>query len=203
MDFCHPCHRHLNGALTCPGCGTPADAVRRYAAARVAEDGAATGPDDTPATGVVRSHRGRRAQRSRAAQRAHRRKRHKVLLITAGLALAAGALSLTELGTEHPAGPTAAPAPSDPATTAEPTSAPAPTTASARPSREAPEPTSRTSSSSSSAAPRVTPDGAGESSAPPRPEGQAPAERPPTTKPKPKPKPTAPGECDRFLFWCV
>ncbi|MEU0255475.1 hypothetical protein ABZ299_23880, partial [Streptomyces sp. NPDC006184] len=24
MNFCHPCQRHLNGALACPGCGTPA-----------------------------------------------------------------------------------------------------------------------------------------------------------------------------------
>ncbi|MGW5372353.1 SCO2400 family protein, partial [Streptomyces sp. NPDC004011] len=24
MDFCHPCQRHLNGALACPGCGAPA-----------------------------------------------------------------------------------------------------------------------------------------------------------------------------------
>ncbi|MEV4045003.1 hypothetical protein AB0J75_18760, partial [Streptomyces sp. NPDC049744] len=24
MDYCHPCRRHLNGALACPGCGTPA-----------------------------------------------------------------------------------------------------------------------------------------------------------------------------------
>ena len=32
MDYCHPCRRHLNGALACPGCGTPADSVRAYAA---------------------------------------------------------------------------------------------------------------------------------------------------------------------------
>ncbi|WP_420865634.1 SCO2400 family protein, partial [Streptomyces prasinopilosus] len=25
MDYCHPCRRHLNGALACPGCGTPAE----------------------------------------------------------------------------------------------------------------------------------------------------------------------------------
>ncbi|WP_425275880.1 SCO2400 family protein, partial [Streptomyces recifensis] len=24
MDYCHPCRRHLNGALACPGCGAPA-----------------------------------------------------------------------------------------------------------------------------------------------------------------------------------
>ncbi|MYR60171.1 hypothetical protein GTY54_29380, partial [Streptomyces sp. SID625] len=25
MNYCHPCRRHLNGALACPGCGTPAE----------------------------------------------------------------------------------------------------------------------------------------------------------------------------------
>ncbi|MFD7766969.1 hypothetical protein [Streptomyces sp. NPDC059787] len=28
MDFCHPCRRHLNGALACPGCGTPVETLR-------------------------------------------------------------------------------------------------------------------------------------------------------------------------------
>ncbi|MGC3000910.1 SCO2400 family protein, partial [Streptomyces sp. G35A] len=31
MDYCHACQRHLNGALACPGCGTPAGALRAYA----------------------------------------------------------------------------------------------------------------------------------------------------------------------------
>ncbi|MFD5541709.1 hypothetical protein ACFWIJ_28750, partial [Streptomyces sp. NPDC127079] len=25
MDYCHPCRRHLNGALACPGCGAPVE----------------------------------------------------------------------------------------------------------------------------------------------------------------------------------
>ncbi|MFJ4512937.1 hypothetical protein ACIP4X_03060 [Streptomyces sp. NPDC088817] len=25
MNYCHPCRRHLNGALACPGCGTPVE----------------------------------------------------------------------------------------------------------------------------------------------------------------------------------
>ncbi|MER6568479.1 hypothetical protein ABT288_20465 [Streptomyces sp. NPDC001093] len=33
MDYCHPCQRHLNGALACPGCGTPARAVAEAPAA--------------------------------------------------------------------------------------------------------------------------------------------------------------------------
>ena len=31
MDYCHPCQRHLNGALACAGCGTPAEALGPYA----------------------------------------------------------------------------------------------------------------------------------------------------------------------------
>ncbi|WP_435846987.1 SCO2400 family protein, partial [Streptomyces eurythermus] len=30
MDYCHPCRRHLNGALACPGCGTPAPRRRTF-----------------------------------------------------------------------------------------------------------------------------------------------------------------------------
>lgn len=31
MDYCHPCRRHLNGALACAGCGTPAQELRQQA----------------------------------------------------------------------------------------------------------------------------------------------------------------------------
>ncbi|CAD5944896.1 SCO2400 family protein [Streptomyces sp. KY75] len=31
MDYCHPCRRHLNGALACAGCGTPAEALGPFA----------------------------------------------------------------------------------------------------------------------------------------------------------------------------
>ncbi len=31
MDYCHPCQRHLNGALACAGCGTPAEQLRHHA----------------------------------------------------------------------------------------------------------------------------------------------------------------------------
>ena len=29
MDYCHVCRRHLNGALACAGCGTPAEELRQ------------------------------------------------------------------------------------------------------------------------------------------------------------------------------
>ncbi|MFD8966557.1 hypothetical protein ACFV0C_16420 [Streptomyces sp. NPDC059568] len=31
MDYCDQCRRHLNGALTCAGCGTPAEELRQQA----------------------------------------------------------------------------------------------------------------------------------------------------------------------------
>ncbi|WP_441349432.1 SCO2400 family protein, partial [Streptomyces sp. 8L] len=38
MDYCDRCRRHLNGALACAGCGTPAEDLR-------------TGPRPGPAPG--------------------------------------------------------------------------------------------------------------------------------------------------------
>ncbi|MFH8615620.1 hypothetical protein ACH4E8_11195 [Streptomyces sp. NPDC017979] len=32
MDYCHQCRRHLNGALACAGCGTPAQELRQQSA---------------------------------------------------------------------------------------------------------------------------------------------------------------------------
>ncbi|WP_425585661.1 SCO2400 family protein, partial [Streptomyces viridochromogenes] len=31
MDYCHPCRRHLNGALACPGCGATTEQPHVYA----------------------------------------------------------------------------------------------------------------------------------------------------------------------------
>ncbi|MEV0258524.1 hypothetical protein AB0H82_30215 [Streptomyces sp. NPDC050732] len=108
MDYCHPCRRHLNGALACPGCGTPAEACREYAQS-------ITAPDEEPAG--PRTPHEERPPRTRG-RRAHRRRRRKALLITAGLTLAAGGLSLAELGTEGDSGPpTAASAPDHPSPT--------------------------------------------------------------------------------------
>uniref|UniRef100_UPI0034DE0F10 SCO2400 family protein n=1 Tax=Streptomyces flavofungini TaxID=68200 RepID=UPI0034DE0F10 len=119
MDYCHPCRRHLNGALACPGCGTPAEACREYARSLTARD-ESTGRDDghdadSPRAGGRAGGRARARGRVRRGERgraAHRRRRRKVLLVTAGLALAAGGLSLAELGTEGPSEqPAAASAP--------------------------------------------------------------------------------------------
>lgn len=40
MDYCHPCRRHLNGALACPGCGAPVETRQ------------ASGSVETPYAGV-------------------------------------------------------------------------------------------------------------------------------------------------------
>ncbi|MGW4566897.1 SCO2400 family protein, partial [Streptomyces sp. NPDC004561] len=49
MDYCHPCQRHLNGALACPGCGTPADRVAVPAGVPAAP--AYAGAGETPGYG--------------------------------------------------------------------------------------------------------------------------------------------------------
>src|SRR5947208_928986 len=143
MDYCHPCQRHLNGALACPGCGTRVEQMRAHwdayepepyddavapvdHDAPVADDHAAH-PDDDGHVGhggegdephgraARRRERGRGGRRgpatadgatdaSRRDRKAalHRRRRKRTLLIAAGFVLAAGGLSLAELGMDAP-----------------------------------------------------------------------------------------------------
>src|SRR4051812_21111122 len=133
MDYCHPCRRHLNGALACPGCGTSVEELRAYADdADARAEGGAVSVEESPYEGDAdgpRSRRraarggrsadgtrgGRSADGTRLSRRdrkaaAHRRRRRRVLFVSAGLILAAGGLSFAELGTELPG--------SNPATTA-------------------------------------------------------------------------------------
>lgn len=129
MDYCHPCRRHLNGALACPGCGTPChelgaagDALtasevfdRRYGVEPAATDATpreAPGqqldddPDETldedPDDGAGDAAPGARSSRRDRKAAAHRRRRRRTLLVVAGFVLAAGGLSLAELGTDAP-----------------------------------------------------------------------------------------------------
>ncbi|WP_031070015.1 SCO2400 family protein [Streptomyces sp. NRRL S-118] len=124
MDFCHQCQRHLNGALACAGCGTPAEelrhvdphlsaaddlvielrrdeemppaAPRRARSQAAARSGTSRSEDgDGPRAGARR--RGRPAGR-----RARRRRGRKLVIGLSALVLAAGALSLAELAMEHP-----------------------------------------------------------------------------------------------------
>uniref|UniRef100_UPI00187D3D65 SCO2400 family protein n=1 Tax=Streptomyces sp. E5N298 TaxID=1851983 RepID=UPI00187D3D65 len=112
MDYCHPCRRHLNGALACPGCGTPAHELGpsdphltageqtppplAAEAAALDEDHDDGADDATP--GARSSRRDRKAA-------AHRRRRRRTLLVAAGFVLAAGGLSLAELGMDAPHSP--------------------------------------------------------------------------------------------------
>ncbi|WP_425587282.1 SCO2400 family protein, partial [Streptomyces mexicanus] len=78
-DYCAPCRRHLNGALACPGCGTPADALparpeRTQPLAMAGEFGEAgnTGGHGDPAERAGRAERrrahGRGQERGRGGQ---------------------------------------------------------------------------------------------------------------------------------------
>ncbi|MCC0579747.1 SCO2400 family protein [Streptomyces californicus] len=122
MDYCHPCRRHLNGALACAGCGTPAQALSPWASSEATGVTEATGPTPDGAYGTASpadasdvrppsrrattraSRPGARGPRPgarrRAARGGHRRRGRTVLFGALGLLLAAGALSLTELAME-------------------------------------------------------------------------------------------------------
>jgi hypothetical protein len=111
MDYCHPCRRHLNGALACPGCGTPAQELgapdahltaREEIPPRRADEAA---PDENPDDGTDDATPGDRSSRRDRKAAAHRRRRRRTLLVAAGFVLAAGGLSLAELGTDAPHSP--------------------------------------------------------------------------------------------------
>ncbi|MFD9801221.1 hypothetical protein ACFWW7_20725, partial [Streptomyces sp. NPDC059071] len=62
MDYCHQCRRHLNGALACAGCGTPAEELRYFAPptsfrppAAAPAPAPAPEPTDTPSSAVPES----------------------------------------------------------------------------------------------------------------------------------------------------
>ncbi|MGW6799266.1 SCO2400 family protein [Streptomyces sp. NPDC055039] len=140
MDYCPQCRRHLNGALICAGCGTPAEELRQhqpvhpgshhsrhpgeddrdneghgeYDAGAVSDYGLVSRdrPDDTVPRRDSSRRKGsyRRAGRSRGAagkaprrggpRRARSRRGRRLLIVTLGVILAAGALSLAELARE-------------------------------------------------------------------------------------------------------
>jgi hypothetical protein len=262
MDFCHPCRRHLNGALACPGCGTPAETLRAqrqepaapaghegeaYGAARAGEtsgeyddedarDDEPRGrratrirgpepepePDEGPAAG--QSRRDRKAA-------AHRRRRNRTLLIAAGFVLAAGGLSLAELGLDAPGsspkpaaageettdgggtelGPTESPSGAPAAGTSAESPGPRASgspSASESPKDEESEKADDETGQDASSAPVETPTTDDPAATTPQPEApEAPAEPetpesdPPTKEPEPEPEPTE--TCDRFLWWCT
>ncbi|MEU8518266.1 hypothetical protein [Streptomyces sp. NPDC048577] len=119
MDYCHPCRRHLNGALACAGCGTPAEELRHespHAYVPAVETGHVyeldpVEPPQGSAQGGGRAARRRAAAGSavteRAVARRDRRSRGRrgrtVLAGALGVMLAAGALGLAKTLAEEPA----------------------------------------------------------------------------------------------------
>ena len=241
MDYCHPCRRHLNGALACPGCGTPVEQLRaaeppltatgalpspRPTDDTDARDEAPDEDSDAPPPGARSSRRDRKAA-------AHRRRRRRTLFVTAGFVLAAGGLSLAELGTDAPHSPPRPAAaggesPDGGATkeAGEGSAFPADVTSDRAAASDSPSPDA-SASTSASASPSKSPD-ADASDSPPesdtpaasRPPTQAgtptrdpdPAPSPPdsddppatTTPTQPDdPSPTPTETCDRFLWWCT
>lgn len=103
MDYCHPCGRHLNGALACAGCGTPVEELRRLSFAAPAADTVVheleREPEPEPARPGPRSARRQAASRRKPApvgRRARRRRGRKLAIGTVGLVLAAGALGFAQ-----------------------------------------------------------------------------------------------------------
>src|SRR5688572_21851333 len=100
MNYCHACRRHLNGALACAGCGTPAEYLipDAYVAVPAAGPPAAGPPPVEPPPApadvfadslvVLSAPDGRRAGARRRAT--HRRRRRTVLSIGLGLLIAVG-----------------------------------------------------------------------------------------------------------------
>ncbi|MFH8340709.1 hypothetical protein [Streptomyces sp. AM6-12] len=220
MDYCLPCRRHLNGALVCPGCGTPADRIP--GPARV---GPENGEPEQGTGGEPREPGGGRAERRSRKAAAHRRKRRRTALLAVGFALAAGGLGLAELGTDAPlpftgggtatvkdtsagdsSGPsartTAPPQVSDVSATSGPTAS-----ASGSPSAGSSASASPSATSSTATAPPSATTAPGSPvTAPTTPATTPPTASPPTTAPATSPPPPAPSPtrtCDRFLWWCT
>ncbi|WFB09741.1 hypothetical protein LRS74_23850 [Streptomyces sp. LX-29] len=101
MDYCPPCRRHLNGALSCPGCGTPAAEL----SAPSDESGPATASLPALAEDPWSARRAsrkkprpvREAGRSRRARRGPRRR---IAVLAAALGPVLAAVFVAELATE-------------------------------------------------------------------------------------------------------
>ncbi|MEU6098057.1 hypothetical protein [Streptomyces sp. NPDC047079] len=264
MDYCHPCRRHLNGALACPGCGTPIEGLRAYADEGDARplgdafDGGDERYDDANGSGEAgaspedRAARPGRAQNRRRAQgrgvsgdpdggrgtrsgrrdrkaAAHRRRRRRVLFVGAGLLLAAGGLSLAELGIEAPgstpktatAGEESADGEAALGETTVPSGGTGGRGVAGAASASASSSASPSASASASAkdeksdkggqkdggTPSATPTGRPDRPAPAptptasRAPGTTPSANPAPTSSRPEPSPTK--KCNRFLWWCT
>jgi hypothetical protein len=112
MDYCDQCRRHLNGALTCAGCGRAAEELRRTAPVPPAptiigapeqhgidadeheEYAGASHGEEAPEPG---GHRRPGRKPKSTPRRARSRRTRRIVVWSLGLVLAAGALSLAQL----------------------------------------------------------------------------------------------------------
>ncbi|WP_431677406.1 SCO2400 family protein [Kitasatospora sp. KL5] len=202
MDYCAPCRRHLNGALSCPGCGGPGGPAPMDATAvlpasapeppRYAPGGQQPGLPHHPADGEPQ---GRRARRRPAPRR-----RRAVLLTAAGLALGgAGVLALAAPDGNGAARPITAPV-DDAQATAAATATAVPATTSAAPSPTVSVKPSRSASAraSGSATATAAPTASATQQGSTAPTATA------TSKPthgRPSPRPSK--SCTPILFWCT
>ncbi|GGT92754.1 SCO2400 family protein [Streptomyces violascens] len=226
MDYCHSCRRHLNGALACAGCGTPAEAL-----APAPEDELlvyAGRPSSRRAEVFVPSGH-RRAGKGRRA----RRKRGKVVLFgSAGLVMVAVAVGFAQLALEGPVDDRASTVHED-QTISDPQPLPSGSAAGV-PSRPTAKPVSSRGHGRGSGAASGEPGRAGEgevaarksgpppkTSAPggpgPRPSSSLPASSAapgasdapapggsvPSEQPSQPPAPAPTKPCRRFLWWCT
>ncbi|WP_404960242.1 hypothetical protein [Streptomyces sp. 147326] len=107
MNYCHACRRHLNGALACAGCGTPAEYLMPAAPVAAQAAPVAPAPEPPPVLAdvfadslvVLSAPNERRPGARRRAT--HRRRRRTVLTIGLGLAVAlGGSLAVAHIATD-------------------------------------------------------------------------------------------------------
>lgn len=211
MDYCYACRRHLNGAYSCPGCGTPADQLKLPQVGETAQlpvivdDGDEPGGPPLPGGGRAAA-RGRQRRRSRSRQQ-------RAAVYGVGLVAVLGALGMLSMAalSGGDSGGTTPSAPVVHVTHHRPTGTAAPdATGSTAPHKgnspgdghpsRSPTATPGTSSATPPTAPATTTGPpATTTGAPPSTTGAPPPTSPPTTpSAHPSPSPT----CKHVLWWC-
>lgn len=206
MDYCYACRRHLNGAYSCPGCGTPADRLAMPSTAEGAHLAPVPGEEEYgPSPGGGRA--ARRAEDRRRSSRRARRGRHRAAVYGIGTVAVAGALAMFSVaalsghsdGGSDPTAPvghdkissSGDATPEDPSTSVDLPASGSPAASSSSPDSPSPKPsTTKPTATHTTPAPTTT-------HAPP------PTTRPPTTT---APPPTHPSPthttCKPVLWWC-
>lgn len=209
MDYCYTCRRHLNGAFSCPGCGTPADALQPPQVAETARLPVVTDADDLPLRGPGGGRAAARGRQRRQARRQARSRQQRVAVYGVGAVAVVGALTMFSMAALSGGGsdtPPDAPGIPDAATTAPQAPAPATPTDEQEPSAAG---ATATGSPSPSAAPSTRTPTASPSATRPRQTATAPptATSSPTPtktshKPTRSPRPTPSETCRQVLWWC-